>query len=162
MYLSQDPIRLNGGFTLYSYVKDINNWLDELGLDSSALNAALGGYVGDGLQAHHVIPEQVWGTHQNMFDKVGMNMDSAQNGILLADSEAGRISRGDGVYHRGSHPQYNTDMEAKVATIESRWQPGVNDVQTRKALEDLQNRTKNDIQNGNVSQSPNAFGCKLG
>jgi RHS repeat-associated protein len=32
MYLSQDPIRLNGGFKLYSYVFDPNTWIDELGL----------------------------------------------------------------------------------------------------------------------------------
>lgn len=32
MYISQDPIRLNGGFTLYSYVHDPNGWVDVLGL----------------------------------------------------------------------------------------------------------------------------------
>jgi RHS repeat-associated protein len=31
-YLSQDPIRLNGGIQLYGYVKDTNAWLDVLGL----------------------------------------------------------------------------------------------------------------------------------
>lgn len=33
MYISQDPIRLNGGFTLYSYVHDPNGWVDVLGLE---------------------------------------------------------------------------------------------------------------------------------
>jgi RHS repeat-associated protein len=32
MYLSQDPIRLGGGFEFYSYVHDPNNWTDSLGL----------------------------------------------------------------------------------------------------------------------------------
>lgn len=32
MYLSQDPIGLNGGLTLYSYVPDTNTWLDAFGL----------------------------------------------------------------------------------------------------------------------------------
>jgi uncharacterized protein RhaS with RHS repeats len=34
MYISQDPIKLNGNNpTLYAYVKDTNNWVDELGLE---------------------------------------------------------------------------------------------------------------------------------
>jgi RHS repeat-associated protein len=32
MYISQDPVRLQGGFTLYSYVNDINTQLDIFGL----------------------------------------------------------------------------------------------------------------------------------
>jgi len=163
MYVSQDPIRLKGNNpTFYGYVKDTNNWLDIFGLDSSALDANLGGSVGDGLQAHHIIPEQVWGNHQQMFDTLGMNMDASQNGIHLADSEAGRIANGDGVYHRGSHPQYNAQLEADVAAIESRWQPGVNDAQIRTELETLQNKTRTDIENGDVPQSEKAVGCKLG
>jgi RHS repeat-associated protein len=32
IYLSQDPIRLEGGFNLYAYVKDPNSWVDTFGL----------------------------------------------------------------------------------------------------------------------------------
>ncbi|MFV0506640.1 MAG: RHS repeat domain-containing protein [Bacteroidales bacterium] len=32
MYISQDPIKLIGGFNLYSYVKDSNSWIDPFGL----------------------------------------------------------------------------------------------------------------------------------
>jgi uncharacterized protein RhaS with RHS repeats len=32
MYISQDPIGLEGGFYLYSYVNDVNVWVDTLGL----------------------------------------------------------------------------------------------------------------------------------
>ncbi len=36
MYVSQDPIRLNGGITnIYAYVEDINSWLDILGLNTA-------------------------------------------------------------------------------------------------------------------------------
>lgn len=31
-YISQDPISLNGGFKLYSYVQDVNGWVDVFGL----------------------------------------------------------------------------------------------------------------------------------
>jgi hypothetical protein len=33
MYLSQDPIGLSGGISLYSYVHDTNKWIDPWGLD---------------------------------------------------------------------------------------------------------------------------------
>jgi hypothetical protein len=32
MYISQDPIRLSGGLSLYSYVSDTNRWVDVYGL----------------------------------------------------------------------------------------------------------------------------------
>jgi RHS repeat-associated protein len=52
-YLSQDPIGLNGGNNLYGYVKDVNSWIDELGLssnsitftDSSGLTLQVSGYT---------------------------------------------------------------------------------------------------------------------
>jgi RHS repeat-associated protein len=34
MYISQDPIGLNGGTSLYSYVHDTNGWVDVFGLSS--------------------------------------------------------------------------------------------------------------------------------
>jgi RHS repeat-associated protein len=33
IYISQDPIKLNGGLNLYSYVQDVNKWIDPCGLD---------------------------------------------------------------------------------------------------------------------------------
>jgi|GEM_PF-2628658 len=35
MYISQDPIRLRGGQSLYSYVKNTNAWVDIFGLQGS-------------------------------------------------------------------------------------------------------------------------------
>jgi uncharacterized protein RhaS with RHS repeats len=35
MFISQDPIGLNGGMQLYGYVHDPNSWIDELGLQPS-------------------------------------------------------------------------------------------------------------------------------
>lgn len=46
MYISQDPIRLSGGLTLYSYVGDPNGWVDVLGL--KPVNA------GDNLTEHNM------------------------------------------------------------------------------------------------------------
>jgi len=36
-YISQDPIRLAGGTNLYSYIHDVNMWLDVFGLESNYL-----------------------------------------------------------------------------------------------------------------------------
>jgi RHS repeat-associated protein len=36
IYISQDPIGLNGGFAFYSYVHDTNGWVDVFGLSSSS------------------------------------------------------------------------------------------------------------------------------
>jgi RHS repeat-associated protein len=36
IYLSQDPIRLNGGSTLYAYVHDLNSWIDPFGLNKNS------------------------------------------------------------------------------------------------------------------------------
>ena len=35
MYISQDPIGMEGGITLYGYVHDTNGWIDILGLAAS-------------------------------------------------------------------------------------------------------------------------------
>lgn len=164
MYISQDPIRLDGrNPTFYSYVCDTNSYLDPLGLDSTALDKALGGVKGDGLQAHHIIPEEVWKNNQYMFDTLGMEMDVARNGIHLADSDAGRVARGDAVYHRGSHPDYNAKMEVEVEKIAKEWKLGRNDADIKNRLEALQNKTRTDIQNGNVpkSKTPGKL-CKIG
>jgi hypothetical protein len=40
MYISQDPIRLNGGIDLYSYVHDPNSWVDVFGLNAKPETAA--------------------------------------------------------------------------------------------------------------------------
>ena len=35
MYISQDPISIAGGLNLYSYVHDVNRWLDIFGLSGT-------------------------------------------------------------------------------------------------------------------------------
>ncbi|MBC8084712.1 MAG: DUF4280 domain-containing protein [Hymenobacter sp.] len=39
-YISQDPIRLEGGYSLYSYVKNSSAWVDVVGLSGSPQSAA--------------------------------------------------------------------------------------------------------------------------
>ncbi|MDE8744536.1 hypothetical protein PZA20_22305 [Pectobacterium polaris] len=66
-------------------------WIDPLGLsNSSILDRAMGGQVGDKLSAHHVIPVEVWKENSEFFDKIGMGdkMNSVFNGIHVPGSKA--------------------------------------------------------------------------
>ena len=42
MYINQDPIKLNGGYLLYGYVYDTNNWIDPIGLNSTTFTDSHG------------------------------------------------------------------------------------------------------------------------
>ena len=61
VYLSQDPIRLNGGLNLYGYVRDTNAWVDVFGLQGTGTPFQVGLHKdlikvngGTGLDSHHV------------------------------------------------------------------------------------------------------------
>jgi len=162
-YISQDPIRLWGGMNLYSYVYNVNILTDIFGLDSTKLDKNLGGTVGDQMQAHHLIPEEVWKLNQANFDSLKMNMDSASNGVLLPDNESLRKQMGYSVYHRGSHPQYNLEVKEEVKKILSEYEKGKNDDDIRKRLETLQETLRERLKNGEGNPlSKKASGCKLG
>jgi RHS repeat-associated protein len=143
-YLSQDPIGLIGGSEFYSYSKDTNIWLDVFGLSSTVLNAALGGVTGDKMQAHHVIPEQVWGDNKPFLDKIGIGgqRDVASNGVLLHDSEAGARGSNKAIYHNGSHDKYSRMVDARVKKIEARHSVHGDDARARQEIADLQNRLR--------------------
>lgn len=49
-YISQDPITIQGGFNVYSYVHNPNTWIDVLGLYSDLKP------TGDG---HHLFPRAI-------------------------------------------------------------------------------------------------------
>lgn len=49
-YISQDPIGLNGGINLYSYVHDTNAWVDILGL----AHTMTGSVIRNGVQLENV------------------------------------------------------------------------------------------------------------
>jgi RHS repeat-associated protein len=152
-YISQDPIGLRGGFVLYEYVHDVNNWLDVHGLSSSILNGNLGGVVGDNMQAHHVIPEEVWKANQDFFDNIGLGgqMDKATNGILLPDKASGIVPGGPQIVHRGSHPEYSAEIGGKVSTIRSAYDNGLIDDKTaKKQIRKLQMEYKNKLWEGDV------------
>ena len=120
-YISQDPIKLLGSTpNLYMYVKDPNITIDIWGLDSTKLNAALGGVVGDGMAAHHLIPETVYNGHSAFFNAIGVERDDAKNGLLMPSSAKKATELGDPamIVHCGGHPDYIKEVEKSVSDIE--------------------------------------------
>ncbi|MFE3577281.1 RHS repeat domain-containing protein [Lysinibacillus sp. NPDC059133] len=151
IYTQVDSIGLVGGNpTLYGYVHNPLIEIDPFGLDSAKLDKALGGAIGDGMEAHHLIPEEIWGKHQAMFDHLGMGMDSKSNGIHMPSSNSRRNQMGAEVYHRGSHPQYSRYVDSRVNKIKSKWKPRINDDATIKRLQGLQTKLKGKIKAGDV------------
>ncbi|MHC1774113.1 MAG: type VI secretion system tube protein TssD [Lentimicrobium sp.] len=154
VYVSQDPILIGGGNNLYSYVTDTNIHNDAFGLSSKTLNRNLGGVSKDSMQAHHLIPEEVWQDkeYEEMFNDLGMEMDDKTNGILLPGSNQKRVAVGAKVFHNGSHPKYSEFVRNEVAKIKKQWKPGMNDDTTKAKLKRLQRRLKEKIITGNVER----------
>jgi RHS repeat-associated protein len=108
-YISQDPIRLEGGMTLYGYVQDTNGWVDVFGLsDSSILGDNLGIKIkpGQNYDAHHIIMS---GSQDNRMkalkekmNELGIDINSKENGIWLPRKNANRVKGDLSTAHKGS------------------------------------------------------------
>ncbi|ATA87611.1 hypothetical protein CGC50_10890 [Capnocytophaga gingivalis] len=141
MYISQDPIKLLGSTpNIYMYVKDPNISIDIWGLDSRKLDRALGGKNGDGMAAHHLIPETVYNKYSAFFNAIGVERDDAKNGLLMPSSAKKATELGDPamIVHCGGHPDYINEVETKVKDIKEEF-----------AKEDL---TKEEIRNKAVKK----------
>lgn len=140
-FVSKDPIGLLGGNNVYSYAKNPITWIDSNGLCSTTLNRNLGGVKGDHLQAHHIIPEEIWRDNKKFLDKIGIggNRDKAENDVLMPDSEAKAKQMKRQLYHCGSHPIYSMGVNEKLGRIESQLNKGEITVpQAREKVANLQ------------------------
>ena len=135
MFISRDPIGLAGGVNNFEYVKNPTIWIDPFGLSSRILDRNLGGVVGDKMQAHHLIPEQIWKRHLQFFEDIGMGdeMDNANNGVLAPCSESKAKSMNRAFYHCGSHAIYSAQIEARIAEIENDFKDKAIDASTARA-----------------------------
>ncbi len=135
MYVSQDPIGLNGRFSLYGYVHDLNEWVDVLGLSCTKelrknINKAnrelrknnklqnRAWRKEKGSAAHHIVA----GDHpraqvaRDILDKYGIDLNSAENGIYLRHINI--VSKQPGAYHREIHTNTyfdNVNMRIEAA-----------------------------------------------
>nr|WP_244115319.1 AHH domain-containing protein [Burkholderia cenocepacia] len=97
------------------------------------------------MQAHHLIPEEIWGKHQAFFDDIGMKgkRDSKENGLLMPDSEQKAKSMKRKFYHCGSHAIYSAGINLQVDRIESAFKRGAIDAaQARDKISQLQNTSR--------------------
>ncbi len=126
-FISQDPVGLAGGMNAYLYAPNPTQWIDPSGLCSSTLDRNLGGRVGDGKQAHHLIPEEIWGKHKAFFDSIGMgdDRDKKANGLLMPASKEKAKKMKRVFYHCGSHGKVFSPMvDSEVSKIEARFNSG--------------------------------------
>lgn len=105
------------------------------------------------MQAHHIIPEEVWKKNQDFFDKIGLSgqMDKASNGILLPDRASAITNSTPQTIHFGSHPEYSGIIGEKVESIKYKYDTGVIDeVDARKQIAHLQDKWRSRLQSGDV------------
>ncbi|MDR0240581.1 MAG: AHH domain-containing protein [Burkholderia sp.] len=112
---------------------------------SSTLNRNLGGVTRDNMQAHHLIPEEIWNKHQLFFDKIGMGgeRDKKEGGLLMPDSadKAKQMKRK--FYHCGPHAVYFAAVGAKVTDIKTDFNAGRIDKSTaRQKISQLQSASR--------------------
>lgn len=145
-FVSRDPIGYAGGINFYQYAISPTQWVDPNGLCSTALNRALGGKTHDKMQAHHLIPEEVWGRQASFFSDIGMGgeRDKKENGLLMPDSadQAKKTKRV--FYHCGSHGKvYSPMVNNMVTTVRSKYEAGVIDeAQARTQISAIQTRLR--------------------
>ncbi|TBM12764.1 hypothetical protein EYY84_12835 [Hafnia alvei] len=106
-YVSPDPIGLEGGLNLYSYVKNPLTWIDPLGLTSCQLSAAMeknGTSRPANSAAHHIVPETAKGAQpaRNILNKYDL-LNSHENGAFLPNRNNTDLNV-PGIMHNGRHP----------------------------------------------------------
>ncbi|MDN3222573.1 RHS repeat-associated core domain-containing protein [Pseudomonas nunensis] len=145
-FVSRDPIGYAGGINFYQYAISPTQWVDPSGLCSSTLNRALGGTAHDKMQAHHLIPEEVWGRQASFFSDIGMGgeRDKKENGLLMPDSadQAKKTKRV--FYHCGSHGKVYTPMvENMVEKVRDDYDSGdIDKAQARSQISAIQSRLR--------------------
>ncbi|NWD83074.1 RHS domain-containing protein [Pseudomonas reactans] len=128
-FIGKDPIGFSGGPNIFLYTANPTGWTDPLGLCSKRLNNALGGRTNDNLQAHHIIPEQVWARNESFLNKIGLSgkRDARENGVLMPDSPEKAKSMRRKFYHCGSHEIYSKKIEWELNKIEQKLDEGLID-----------------------------------
>ena len=116
-YISQDPIRLGGGMSLYAYVHDTNSWIDLLGLSGMPKGGWNYGNMPklDGYQLHHVIPKSM--AEHPAIKAAGFDVNKPSNLIYLPKEDGIHSTRS---IHNGwnkAHANYNADIKQKLNDI---------------------------------------------
>ena len=148
-YISQDPIKLLGGFNVFAYVSDTNWWLDVLGLDGMPK----GGWNYHNMpkiedyQLHHVIPKSM--EEHPAIKAAGFDVHKPSNLIYLPTEEGIHPTRS---IHKGwnkGHKEYNDYIKEQLEDIWDKGKDGKwTQQQFRDAIEELRRETRLELRNG--------------
>ncbi len=131
IYLSQDPIGLEGGFALYGYVGDSNKWIDVFGWtcssDAKILRANLiaAGDIEPAYEncAHHIVKSNDPQTNALRLHLAlhNINVNDADNGVFLPRSSAVKAANNVTAYaHSKLHTNYYiTHVNARLINLTS-------------------------------------------
>ena len=108
MYISQDPITIEGGMNLYGYVTDTTKLIDVAGLsDSSILGGNLGSAPGLNHDAHHIVmanseDPRMKSLRKQMDEfKPPIGKNAKENGIWLPRTANDRLPGSSTTAHKG-------------------------------------------------------------
>ena len=151
MYISQDPVKLAGGFNVYSYVQDPNAELDVYGLSADhtfpSWMATRRGY-----QRHHIIPHSL--RNHSIMQRSGMNINSATNMMYLPVAP-GIDPNPNKSLHLGyneAHAEYNREMRQQLDDLDAlakreAWGPE----RMRQEILKLQHDTRRGLNTGRIT-----------
>lgn len=156
-FVSKDPIGLFGGINLQAYAPNPTGWIDPGGLCSTTLDRNLGGATGDQMQAHHLIPEEIWDKNAAFLGKIGLSgqKDNSENGLLMPSNQKKMKQMKRKVYHCGSHALYSAEVGARITKIEKLYDAEKIDAgQAKSRIAALQTSLRAEILLGAVPRNP--------
>ena len=118
LYLtSQQPLvtfGLSGAMVSTNFVSFMKQKEKEIAKKLSATAPKVDDVKEDGYQAHHIIPKEF--KYHPVIEKVGLDMDNANNGVFLRNRTSAKISPM--ARHQGYHRVYNKYAEKRLNQIE--------------------------------------------
>ncbi len=136
MYISQDPIRLNGGFTLYSYVRDPNGWIDIFGLEGSCDDNDKSEERIIGYEEGNIHPD-----FQGLLDYTGIDPRNIKDGANFTTASKRKIIEANKQHYGGC---IVSDQDGTVLVPSQKSQSGVKPSQNEAQIDHKQPRNPKD------------------